>query len=445
MKPATRFVFFSAIAFTALTALSGDAWSRARHMQREIDHTYSLRTAQRELSLRMQEAGDTRSLEAALESLLEDPALGFRFLALRDRAGSILAASGRFEDLGGIGLRADVMQQVREALYALTSKHGYLQLAAPQQTLELEWALGAPQREQHDEAVARLSRFGSLGLFCGLTGLVALIYFLRLRERSGLPERLRDAPRLRSPTPARDSAAELLNLAGIGLMRLDRLGRVLAMNAMAEQWTGWTEQSAIEQQIFTVLRVRDDEHKPLDATLAAAWQGGATTPIQLEGWLMPRQGERLRMEVRAATLRDAGGITGAVLVLNETSHHYAQGEQLAQAARLPQSLMDRLDEAILHTDTAGVIRYANERIRDLLGYPPDELQGESIGKLLPVPFLNQPQLSLKDYAAHKPELPAVTGWHKDGRSVPIELGVEPLPVEGGFLVILRTRADAQAN
>ena len=67
------------------------------------------------------------------------------------------------------------------------------------------------------------------------------------------------------------------------------------------------------------------------------------------------------------------------------------------------------------------------------------MRGESIRKLLPVPFPGQSQLRLQDYAKRSADLPPVVATHKDGTQIAADFIVDPLPAEDGLVVMLRTR------
>jgi diguanylate cyclase (GGDEF)-like protein/PAS domain S-box-containing protein len=93
------------------------------------------------------------------------------------------------------------------------------------------------------------------------------------------------------------------------------------------------------------------------------------------------------------------------------------------------------------TDPAGVVHFANARAERMFGYSRDELQGFTITKLMPVPFLNTPGVRISDYiASHSgSRLPKVVGWCKDATTFPVELWVQPMHTDeaDGLVVIVR--------
>ncbi|MEK6806887.1 MAG: PAS domain S-box protein [Pseudomonadota bacterium] len=438
MPGVIRAAGLAAVTFLLLCGFSADAWSQARRLQQQADQSYGLERVMSRLQA-LSPSADESSLQVVLDQLVRDPELGFRFLALRDAGGRVRATAGRYEHWPLRWVPADVVLQLRELIYAFTGRHGVLALEGDAGGASLEYTLGIPDRRAwQDEAIARLTRYSTLGFLLGLTGLLALAVVLRRREgaKSSAPSSTaRWDPRA---TSSRD-IPDLLAQAGLGLILLDRSLRVSRLNAIAETLTGWVATDARDQQVFSVARLRGVADQPLDAELQAAWQVNASAPVRLDAWIQTRGGARRRVGAVAALLRDSGGPTGAMLLLSDASPRHAELEKLRQAARLPQALMDCLDEGVLQTDVSGVIRYANERVRAWLGYAPDELQGEGIGKLLPVPFMHQSEVKIADYASGSSTLPAVVAWHKNGTAVAVELMVEPLPGEEGLAVMLRPR------
>ncbi len=430
MTVVMRFVVLASAALLLLCGFSADAWSQARRLQQLADQSRAFEQALSRLQGPLAES----ALQAELDRLVRDPQLGFRFLALRDATGRVRVTAGRHEHWPLSWLPADVVQQLRELVYALTSRHGVLVLGPGSQALE--YALGAPERRVlQDEAVARLTRYSTVGFLSGLTGLLALFQIQRRRKASAASGGARWSPR----AAASPETTDLLGQTGFGLILLDRSLRVSSLNLLAETLTGWSANDARHQNVFSVARLRGLTDQLMDAELQLAWQSQNLASIQLDAWLHTRGGARRRVSAIAATLRDGGGVTGAALLLRDAGSRQAEIEKLRQAARLPQALMDCLDEVVLQTDAAGVIRYANERVRTWLGYAPEELRGEGIGKLLPVPFMNQSSPRLTDYASRGTALPEVMAWHKDGTSIAVELIVEPLPAEEGLAVVLRRK------
>jgi two-component system, sensor histidine kinase len=97
--------------------------------------------------------------------------------------------------------------------------------------------------------------------------------------------------------------------------------------------------------------------------------------------------------------------------------------------------LDSAPDAILITDAAGRILFANSRVRTLLGYDPAELIGQSIENLLPERFRAR-HISYRGRYTEQPSVrPMGTGLdlyalRKDATEVPVEISLSPIGVGG---------------
>jgi PAS domain S-box-containing protein len=107
---------------------------------------------------------------------------------------------------------------------------------------------------------------------------------------------------------------------------------------------------------------------------------------------------------------------------------YPETERLA-------SLFDEGPDAILVVDEDSTIRRANDRVRDLFGYEPDELVGSSVGVLVPDDV--EDHASLVDAYFEAPESrPMGAGLElqarrKDGSTFPVDISLSPVESESG--------------
>ncbi|HMW73905.1 MAG TPA: PAS domain S-box protein, partial [Cellvibrionaceae bacterium] len=95
----------------------------------------------------------------------------------------------------------------------------------------------------------------------------------------------------------------------------------------------------------------------------------------------------------------------------------------------------------LVVDKSGVIRLVNHRLVDLFGYSKEQLLGQAIEILLPERYRDAHGGLLQHYFA-KPSLRAMgegrdlTGRHRSGREIPIEIGLAPLDFTGELHVLV---------
>ena len=113
-------------------------------------------------------------------------------------------------------------------------------------------------------------------------------------------------------------------------------------------------------------------------------------------------------------------------------------------AKLAQSALENLfavsPDAILVTDSNGIIRGANPRVMELFGYTQAELNGQSIECLVPERFRRNHPSHRENYNAHPRarQMGAAMnlfGLRKDGTEFPVDIMLKPITTETGPLVL----------
>jgi PAS domain S-box-containing protein len=118
----------------------------------------------------------------------------------------------------------------------------------------------------------------------------------------------------------------------------------------------------------------------------------------------------------------------------------ARTKELSEATERFRSLFEHAPVAMLMADKAGSLTQVNSGAERLFGYPKDELLGRNVDVLLPERL--RPQH--RELRASFHEAPAARlmgaarelhGRCKDGRELPVEIGLNPLKVEGETFVV----------
>lgn len=138
-------------------------------------------------------------------------------------------------------------------------------------------------------------------------------------------------------------------LASIGdaVIATDNTGRVIFLNPVAEQLTGWTGAEASGRPLKEVFRIVNEEtRREVDNPVTKALGDGRIVGLANHTLLISRNGRELAIDDSAAPMRDArGGIMGVVLVFRDITDRRAADKLLAaQAAELRQRahLMERI-------------------------------------------------------------------------------------------------------
>jgi PAS domain S-box-containing protein len=92
-------------------------------------------------------------------------------------------------------------------------------------------------------------------------------------------------------------------------------------------------------------------------------------------------------------------------------------------------------EGLVVVDGTGKIRLQNPRLRDLFGYDADELIGQPIEVLIPMPIRDRHAVQRKQYHDHPAQRPMgigmdLMGQRKDGSTFPVEVSLNNFEVEG---------------
>ncbi|MEN8720532.1 MAG: PAS domain S-box protein [Oceanococcaceae bacterium] len=220
----------------------------------------------------------------------------------------------------------------------------------------------------------------------------------------------------------------LLDATPVALLIADAAGRIRLVNRALQEQLGLPQAQLRGRQLENVISLQADD---------APWPPAKDAPATGQVWQWQRP-DGLR-DVLLATVRiDAHYRLLALLDISATTRQrQSQGQRLG----LLQHILDVLPVGVLVTDPSGRIQMANRHAERQFAWGPGELEGEELNKLMPVPFLNQPDIHLHDYRGQSsPDddaLPKVVGWRKDATTFPVGLTVEDLADDdSGYLVLI---------
>lgn len=438
----------------SLLAAGAHAWHVAAGLQGQLDLERAEEVVRTAIEDRLLHDG-AAGLPLFLRDMVDRGALGLRHVEVRAAGGVRVAEAGVHDGLRVPMVSPEYAARLRGLLHQLGGRSGGFDIVRDGRTLaHVDYVVVAGQLPAvRDEALTALRRNGGLMLALGGLLLMPLLFGVLRRRlaRPSLARRLELAP-AQAISPEDEERAQLESRAAQALDRLsrgvvivDRELRIRHINRVAERLTGWRREDAVGRLVYSVFHPLADDEQPLTTPAEVALHEGGETP-SIECRLRARDGEVRAVEVMAAVLRDADGVVdGAVMFFHDVSARTRAVEGLRREARVTRGVIDHLVEGVVTTDAAGVIRFANARALRMFGYGKDELQSATISKLMPVPFLNSPGISLRDYVpgAGRTTLPRVVGWRKDATTFPIELVVEPMRQDDdeGLVVVIRDISD----
>lgn len=424
-------------------------------LQTRLDHDYVGAQARGVFTPALRQTAAARQLKPLADGMLQRLDLGLRSVSVYDAEGVMLTRSGVLEHWRLPRISEAVQAELRQRIYSVIGSAGRVRVFSEDRRLlgSVEYHLNPGSVDSvRVDAVAALALAGWLALALSLP--IALMFVLGLRrQRRSQPAWTQRADPRQAHLPEawgsadlgefRDRAGEAMDTLGYGLLVADREGRVRYLNAMAERLTGWNGADAYGRMHYSVAYLGDGDVTGAQAQGPAerALTQGRRQEMSI-GLLRQRHGDSIPVEMVAYPMRTRQGVMdGVTLLFRDTTPRQRELESLRREARISQATVDHLDEGLLTTDMAGVVRSANARAERMFGYPRDELVGFTVTKLMPVPFLNSPTIRIADYIVGRStgKLPKVVGWRKDATTFPVELWVQPMRAEGaeGLIVIVR--------
>ena len=179
--------------------------------------------------------------------------------------------------------------------------------------------------------------------------------------------------------------------------------------------------------------------KTLIEILAAAEQDPSILdrPQTVEVEFYHKDGRTLWAEVRTAFLRDnAGNPVGIMGVTRDISARKQAEESLQRSEERYRRVVETTNEWVWEVDDKAVYTYASPKVKELLGYEPEEIVGRSAFDFMPPDEAQRVGRLFGETAARGESLVALenTLLHKDGSRVVVETTGEPMFDAEGRLV-----------
>jgi two-component system sensor histidine kinase/response regulator len=169
---------------------------------------------------------------------------------------------------------------------------------------------------------------------------------------------------------------------------------------------------ADEQELFqTGKPILSKEERP-------RWHSGAAAWVSTTKFLLPDE---------------QGKIVGTFGISHDISVHKEAEANLRH-------VLDAAPNPFLVADSQGCITLVNAAVTAVFGYEPDELIGQSVEVLVPEPLRDQHERLKRQYFQN-PEPREMgpqrhlLGRHKQGRLIPVEIGLNPLHLNGQLAVL----------
>jgi len=238
-----------------------------------------------------------------------------------------------------------------------------------------------------------------------------------------------------------------LNSIGDAVIATDAEARVMVLNPVAEQLTGWTLAEAKNQPLDAIFHIINQETRlPSVAPVMETLARGTVQGLANHTLLIARDGTEWAIADSCAPIRDrAGQVVGAVLVFRNVTDEYASQQALHDSNAMIQTILGTVVDGIITIHARnGTIKTVNPAAERMFGYAASELIGQSLGRL--IPELDRVQLDgALDLFQASEEARAlgfgreIEGRRNDGQVFPLEVAVGEMWLGGQryFTGILR--------
>jgi PAS domain S-box-containing protein len=246
--------------------------------------------------------------------------------------------------------------------------------------------------------------------------------------------RARTVPRSRPvPTGAvTDELRVVLEGTPTAMVMVDRAGKIAVVNALAEQLFGYERRELIGRAIETLVPPRFRPTHPDDRNAFLADPMPRVMGAGRELFVLRKDGREVPVEIGLSPLVTKRGTFVLTSVLDITARKRAE-----ERLRLT---LEAAPVALVMVDRNGQITLVNAQAEQIFGYTRTELVGRTVETLVPerfraqhpghrTTFLGSP--SARQMGAGRD----LYGLRKDGREVPIEIGLSPVTTEQGVFVL----------
>ena len=172
---------------------------------------------------------------------------------------------------------------------------------------------------------------------------------------------------------------------GDGVIVCDSEGAVTSLNAMAENWTGWTTAEAQGKAITTVFRIVHAEHRnEVEIPVGRAIRENRIIDLTNHTVLIARDGTERQIADSCAPVHDAtGAVIGAVLVFRDVTEEYRRQDQLRESEELLQSVLDNSPSIIWVKDLQCRYRIVNKPFEQRYRLERSKVPGLAESELFP--------------------------------------------------------------
>jgi PAS domain S-box-containing protein len=243
---------------------------------------------------------------------------------------------------------------------------------------------------------------------------------------------------------ARDALAQQSHLLrvtlasiGDGVITTDPAGRVVMLNSVAAELTGWTAAEAQGRPLGDVFQVISERtRQPVPNPAERVLREGRIVGLANHSLLIRRDGTETPIDDSAAPIRDdQGQILGVVLVFRSIAERRRADEALHGTQARLAAIVESSQDAIISKGLDARILSWNTGAERLFGYTAEEIIGQSVLKLIPDDRQDEERMILEQLRrGEQIEHYETVRITKQGRRIDVSLTISPVRDEAGRIV-----------
>ena len=173
---------------------------------------------------------------------------------------------------------------------------------------------------------------------------------------------------------------------GDAVITTDTEGKVVTLNPVAEDLTGWREADAQGQPLDTVFRiVNETTRRVAENPALRALREGVIVGLANHTVLLARDGTERPIDDSAAPIRDhRNQVLGCVLVFRDITERRKAEQQIWESRERLRITLASIGDGVIVADTEGRVRSLNAEARRLTGWSEEEATGRPLREVFPL-------------------------------------------------------------
>jgi PAS domain S-box-containing protein/putative nucleotidyltransferase with HDIG domain len=223
---------------------------------------------------------------------------------------------------------------------------------------------------------------------------------------------------------AEEELQAILDSSGDGVVLVDAHHRILRINKTISEASGYSQQEVRGRPLDALI---SPQNLPRVSHLIQKSLCGLPTE-SLEMDACAGSDDKPPLKVQVSTLRKDDQIVGAAITTRKAADCKSEPDSRQPNEDRFRNLIENTSDWVWEIDAKRVYTYVSPKVKEILGYEPQEVLGKTISDLLP---LREASHVTKRFAAataarEAPKLMQIVCQHKDGRSVTLETSAVPV-------------------